>query len=98
MSTHTLDQTAREAIGSACADVRDATDDDRVDAVPPGLVARPTDVAQVAEVLRAAAAHRLSVVPRGRGTKLSWGAPPRAPTCCSTSARSTRSSTMPPAT
>ena len=44
--------------------------------MPPGLVARPTDTAQVAEVLRAAAAHRLTVVPRGRGTKMSWGSPP----------------------
>ena len=76
MSTHTLDQTAREAIASACSDVRDATPDDHVDTVAPGLVARPADVAQVAEVLRAATAHRLSVVPRGRGTKLSWGRPP----------------------
>ena len=76
MSIHTLDQTAREAIASACADVQDATDGDHVDTVTPGLVARPTDVAQVAEVLRAATAHRLSVVPRGRGTKLSWGTPP----------------------
>lgn len=76
MSTHTLAQTAREAIASACADVQDATSGDHVDTVAPGLVARPTDVAQVAEVLRAATGHRLTVVPRGRGTKLSWGAPP----------------------
>ena len=27
-------------------------------------------------MLRAAAAHGLTVVPRGRGTKLSWGTPP----------------------
>ncbi len=77
MTTRTLDQTAREAIGSACAEVQDTTEHDLVDTVVPGLVARPADVAQVAEVLRAAAAHRLSVVPRGRGTKLSWGMPPR---------------------
>jgi glycolate oxidase FAD binding subunit len=30
----------------------------------------------VAEVMRAAAAYGLTVVPRGRGTKLSWGMPP----------------------
>lgn len=76
MSAPTLDQTARDAVDSACADVRDATPDDHVDTVVPGLVARPTDVAQVSEVLRAATSHRLSVVPRGRGTKLSWGTPP----------------------
>ena len=76
MGAATLDRTAREAIGSACADVRDAAPTDEVDGVVPGLVARPTDTAQVAEVLRAAAAHRLTVVPRGGGTKMSWGSPP----------------------
>jgi glycolate oxidase FAD binding subunit len=76
MESVTLDTTAREAIGSACADVRDAEVGDDVDGVVPGVVARPADTAQVAEVLRAAAAHRLTVVPRGRGTKLSWGCPP----------------------
>ena len=76
MTTRTLDQTAYDALSSACADVRDATDTDHVDTVRPGLVARPTDVQQVAEVLRAATSHRLSVVPRGRGTKMSWGTPP----------------------
>jgi glycolate oxidase FAD binding subunit len=76
MSAPTLDGTAREAVGSACAGVRDAGPDDHVDGVAPGLVARPEDTAQVAEVLRAAAAHGLTVVPRGRGTKTSWGMPP----------------------
>lgn len=70
------------AIGSACSDVRDArTGDpdhlDEVDGVAPTLVARPSSTEEVAEVLRAAAAHGLTVVPRGRGTKLSWGKPPR---------------------
>jgi glycolate dehydrogenase FAD-binding subunit len=72
-----LDRTAREAIGSACADVGDPGQADHVDGVVPGVVARPADTDQVAEVLRAAAAHGLSVVPRGRGTKLSWALPPR---------------------
>ncbi len=76
MATGTLRQSARDAIGSACAEVRDGTDRDHVDGVVPGLVARPADTEQVAEVLRAAAAHSVSVVPRGRGTKLSWGRPP----------------------
>ena len=77
MSTGTLDRTAREAIASACADVHDAQPADHVDGVAPGLVARPADTAQVAEVLRAATAHGLTVVPRGRGTKMTWGTPPR---------------------
>jgi len=76
VDTTELDRTAREAVGSACADVREAEGLDDVDGVAPGLVARPTDTAQVAEVLRATAAHRLTVVPRGRGTKMTWGSPP----------------------
>jgi glycolate oxidase FAD binding subunit len=76
MSLDTIDDTARVAIGSACADVRDAEDADAVDGVLPGLVARPSDTAQVAGVLKAAAAHNLTVVPRGRGTKMSWGTAP----------------------
>jgi glycolate oxidase FAD binding subunit len=72
----TLDGTARRAIGSACDDVRDATTADCVDGVQPAVVARPTDTAQTAEVLRAATSHGLIVVPRGRGTKITWGRPP----------------------
>jgi glycolate oxidase FAD binding subunit len=48
-----------------------------VDGVPAGRVERPTGTDQVAEVLRAAAADGRSVVPRGAGTKLTWGRPPR---------------------
>ena len=75
MATDTLDRTAREAVGSACP-VEDPTSEDSVDGVPAGLVARPTSVGEVAEVLRACAAHGLTIVPRGHGTKLGWGAPP----------------------
>ncbi len=76
MTTHTIDDAARTAISSACATVEDVSANDLVDEVMPGVVARPADTEQVAEVLRAAAAHGLTVVPRGRGTKLSWGLPP----------------------
>ena len=38
-------------------------------------VARPTTTAEVADVLRDAAARGLTVVPQGRGTKLTWGLP-----------------------
>ncbi|MBA2955686.1 FAD-binding protein [Nocardioides sp. MAH-18] len=38
-------------------------------------VARPSTTAEVAEVLRDAAARGHTVVPTGRGTKLSWGMP-----------------------
>lgn len=69
-------ETARSALESACADVSDAGEHDAVDGVAPSIVARPASTEQVADVLRAAAAHRLVVVPRGRRTKLTWGRPP----------------------
>src|SRR3954451_19262538 len=73
-----LDDAAREAVTSACKEVRTGGEGDLVDRVVPTLVARPTSTQQVSEVLRAAAAHGLTVVPRGRGTKLSWAKPPTA--------------------
>ncbi|WP_248582255.1 FAD-binding oxidoreductase [Nocardioides sp. InS609-2] len=76
MTTDTIEAAAREAVTSACADVRDAEQTDDVDGVRPGLVARPADTGQVSEVMKACAAHDLTVVPRGRGTKLSWGLAP----------------------
>ncbi len=75
MSTRTAGD-ARTSLGSACDDVRDATGADAVDGVQPALVARPASTQEVAQVLRAAAAHGLAVVPRGRGTKMTWGRPP----------------------
>ena len=67
---------ARSSLASACEEVREATADDGVDGVRPALVARPGSTDEVAGVLRAAAAAGLTVVPRGRGTKLTWGVPP----------------------
>jgi glycolate oxidase FAD binding subunit len=76
MTTDTIGSAAREAVASACAGVDEPREGDAVDGVVPGLVARPADTDQVSEVMRACAAHGLAVVPRGRGTKLSWGTPP----------------------
>jgi glycolate oxidase FAD binding subunit len=73
----TLAGAARDAVASSCTEVREATDLDQVGGVVPALVARPASTEEVGEVMRAAAGHRLSVVPRGAGTKLSWGLPPR---------------------
>ena len=75
-SAPTRQGAARQAVESACGRVEEATAADRVDGVQPDLVARPASTEEVAEVMRAAAAHGLVVVPRGRGTKLTWGAPP----------------------
>jgi len=68
--------TARSALESACEEVTDAGERDAVDGVAASTVARPASTEQVADVMRAAAAHHLVVVPRGRGTKLTWGRPP----------------------
>ncbi len=54
--------------------VRGARDD--VAGVRPRHVAAPASTDEVAEVLRVAARHDLTVVPRGAGTTLGWGAPP----------------------
>jgi glycolate oxidase FAD binding subunit len=67
---------ADTAIKAACDDVRVGEDADRIGDVTPGLVARPHSTEEVSEVMRAAAAHGMTMVPRGRGTKLSWGNPP----------------------
>ncbi|NUR07069.1 MAG: FAD-binding oxidoreductase [Nocardioidaceae bacterium] len=72
----TTTTTAYDAVASACDDVREGGPDDAVDGVPVGAVARPASTEQVAEVVRAAAARGLTVVPRGRGTKLTWALPP----------------------
>jgi glycolate oxidase FAD binding subunit len=73
---NTLESAARDAITSACDDVVTGGESDLVDRVAAGLVARPRSTTEVSEVMRAAAAHGLTVVPRGRGTKISWGMPP----------------------
>lgn len=49
---------------------------DEVAGRPAGWVAVPGDSGAAAEVLRLAAAHDLTVVPRGAGTKIDWGAAP----------------------
>jgi glycolate oxidase FAD binding subunit len=67
---------ARTALSSACREVTAASDADAVDGVPPALVARPGTTEEVAAVLRVAAEQGLAVVPRGAGTKLTWGRPP----------------------
>ena len=67
---------ALNAVRDACPTVRDADDHDAVDGVRPALVAYPGSTEETSQVLRAAAAHSLTVVPRGRGTKLTWGQPP----------------------
>ncbi|MBA2768019.1 MAG: FAD-binding oxidoreductase, partial [Sporichthyaceae bacterium] len=59
------------------ATTRAATDADPVSGVPARWVASPASTDEVSEVLRLASQHDLTVVARGAGTKIGWGAPPR---------------------
>jgi glycolate oxidase FAD binding subunit len=63
-------------MASAIAVGRPGTPRDAVAGVVPAQVVRPSSVAEVAEVLKAAAADGLTVVPVGGRTKTSWAAPP----------------------
>lgn len=77
MSTVTGDTAALDALRAATGgEARFAGPGDEIDGVVPTFVAAPAGTGQAAEVMRIAAAHELSVVPAGTGTKLGWGAPP----------------------
>ncbi len=62
---------------AACGEVRPASDGDAVAGVRPRYVAWPASVAEASAVLAAAAGLGLTVLPRGTGTRLAWGSPPR---------------------
>jgi glycolate oxidase FAD binding subunit len=68
---------AADALAAACADLRPAGPADAVAGVQPSWVAAPATVAEAAATMTAAAGLGLSVVPRGSGSRLSWGLPPR---------------------
>lgn len=61
---------------TATADRRSGGASDAVSGVVPGEVVAPTTVAEVAEVLRGAAADGRTVVPVGGRSKTTWAAPP----------------------
>jgi glycolate oxidase FAD binding subunit len=65
------------ALAAACPAARPAQPGDAVAGVMPRFAASPATIAEASELLRAAAAHDLAVVPRGGSSKLGWGAPPR---------------------
>ena len=75
---------ALDALRKACGDgavrhpAADSADSfDSVDGVAASYVAQPATTEAVSELLRASAEHDLAAVPRGAGTKLDWGSPPR---------------------
>lgn len=65
-----------KALTTACPSVRGGTAADSIGDVTPSFVASPSSTDEAATLLRAAAEHGLSVVPRGGGSRLSWGTPP----------------------
>ena len=65
------------ALAAACPAVREASPDtDAIAGVVPSFVASPASTEEASALLRIAAAHGLTVVPRGAGTGLAWGQPP----------------------
>jgi glycolate oxidase FAD binding subunit len=66
-----------DALAAACPAARPAGPGDAVAGVMPRFAASPATVAEAGALLAAAAAADLAVVPRGGGSKLGWGAPPR---------------------
>jgi glycolate oxidase FAD binding subunit len=69
---------ARPTLAAACAELREAGPADAVAGVQPSWVAAPATIEEAAATMRAAAGLGLTVVPRGSGSRLSWGARPRA--------------------
>ena len=65
------------ALAKACRTVRPAGPRDAVAGVVPGWVAAPSGTDEASALLAAAAEQGLAVVPRGSGTRIGWGAPPR---------------------
>jgi glycolate oxidase FAD binding subunit len=57
--------------------IQSATPADAINAVQPQLVVAPGNAAEVAAVLRLAGSAGLHIAPRGGGSKLGWGNPPR---------------------
>ena len=65
------------ALAAVCPASRPASSEDAVAGVTPRYAASPASVAEASAVLRVATDYDLTVVPRGSGSKLAWGAPPR---------------------
>jgi len=63
-------------LASSCADVRPAGDDDTIGGRQARYVGAPASTEEASALLRAAAALRLTVVPRGAGRLQHWGNPP----------------------
>lgn len=69
-------RTAEDLAASGAA-LRRGGEQDTVGGIVPDHVVRPPDAAALSAAMAAAARHGLTVVARGNGTTLGWGAPPR---------------------
>ncbi len=56
---------------------REATEEDAVDGVAPSFVAEPGSTEEISELMKLASEEGLSAAPRGSGTKMDLGNPPR---------------------
>jgi glycolate oxidase FAD binding subunit len=72
-----VDDAVLRALAAACPAARAADASDAVAGVAPRYAASPASVAEASAVMRVAAEQVLTVVPRGSGSRLDWGAPPR---------------------
>jgi glycolate oxidase FAD binding subunit len=70
------DASIAAALANACADLAAATEFDVVGGCQPRYVAAPASTAEAAALLQVAADLGLTVVPRGSGSRLQWGASP----------------------
>jgi len=57
--------------------VREASGEDAVDGVEPSVVVEPATIEEISEVMKLASREGLAVSPRGGGTKMGFGNPPR---------------------
>ena len=64
------------ALGGSGAVASDAGPADAVAGVVPSYIAFPGTVSEAAGVMQEAAAQGMAVVPRGSGSRISWGVPP----------------------
>jgi glycolate oxidase FAD binding subunit len=72
----TVAPAAGAALAAACPALREGGEPDAIAGVRPAFVASPASTDEASALLRAAAGHGLTVVPRGAGTGLGWGTPP----------------------
>lgn len=75
LKTGSIEEKLRAAVGAR--NLRTAAAGDLVSGVAPQFVAEPEEELQLASVLASANEAGIAVVPRGGGTKLEWGNPPK---------------------